>query len=708
MSDFQIGFPNFPELTISSGSSVLHSSLTGDPLTLESLTFEEDMFSESIIGSITLYDPTSGAQVINSITYERGITISIGGSSWFFDILDINWVSDLATQSLTTTGGGSVGGTQARPHKAVVRFSSKLFVYDNFNYSPYNDFIGLISGFGIEPNSGSSPLAPAGDVGLESFVHTLANYSGIGSRNLDADLTANSIWFKNDPSFYPFSKIGNNPTIHQIMNYVSEYACRRDAPWLVDFLFWQDLTGWKFKSVSKLAQSGSIRTYAVSTNELDTNAIASFEVINTVSPAKLISSGAFFGEYIRVKPDWSSVYQNSLDTNAELIKRRVVGQYRNNISGLGIAVTPIGIFSPENTGTLRMSDTNYGYFAHPYNSNTPWWSYADNINKYSNDLTETSLGIKQPERNESNYWRAQFDFSELPGSWLYKIYNNIKWDPELLKSKQEYLELKRERAKHDAFKNKMCCIREVPETFFAVLTRAEKIYGSEGQTLSSGNASAFVEKDSGGIYAYEWVEVEFWPRADVQSVLEDREIIEFEDNTFPFVFAIPPGAARGSKSGGISGPDSRAYNLNEILNSAVPSKFEGNSLSAPITIIKGPGISNIHGIMPDDAETRKEYVSYPKQFSLMPVGKYRITTKKTCSPNWSSDGTAFASTGGTEFYHGGRIVQMFKIPKEGLNAIVGKTLASGANTLQPLNELFVFDVENDHDGLCPNCGGENS
>lgn len=703
MSDFQIDFPNFPDLTISSGSSVLHSSRTGDPLVLESLTFEEDMFSESIIGSITLYDPTSGAQIINSITYQNGITIRIGGSSWFFDILDINWVSDLATQSLTTTGfGGSVGGTQARPHKAVVRFSSKLFVYDNFNYSPYNDFIGLISGSGIEPNSGSSPLAPAVDVGLESFVHTLADYSGIGSRNLDADPTANSIWFKNDPSFYPFSKIGNNPTIHQIMNYVSEYACRRDKPWLVDFLFWQDLTGWKFKSVSKLVQSGSIRTYAISTNELDTNAIASFEVINTVSPAKLISSGAFFGEYIRVKPDWSSVYQNSLDTNAELIKRRVVGQYGDNISGLGIAVTPIGIFSPENTGTLRMSDTNYGYFANPYNANTPWWSYADNINKYENDLTQSQLDLKQPERNENTYWRAQFDFSELPGSWLYKIYTNIKWNKELLTAKEQYLELKRESTKHEVFKNKMCCIREVPETFFAVLTRAEKIYGSEGQTF--GSDPVYVEKDSGGIYAYEWVEVEFWPRDDVESVLENRQIIEFEDNSFPFVFAVPPGAARGVKGSSLA-PENRAYNLNEILNSRIPPGFGGETF--PNTIIKGPGISNIHGLMPDDAETRKEYVSYPKQFSLMPVGKYRITTNKKCNPNWADDGTV-ALDKASQFYQGGRVVQMFKIPKEGLNSIIGKTLASEENETEPLNQLFIFDVENDHDGLCPNCGGEDN
>ena len=700
----QIDIPNFLSLTISSSQRLLHDSTTGDPLVLESLTFEEDMFSESLIGSITLYDPTAGAQIINSILIPDVITISIGTQSWQFDVLDINWVSDLATQSLTTTSAGGSFATQGRPHKAVVRFSSKLFVYDNFNYSPFNDFIGLISGFGVEPDSGSSDLSPAGDVGLESFVHNVAEYSGIGSVNLDADDTANSIWFKNDPSFYPFSKIGNNPTTHQIMNYVSEYACRRDKPWFVDFLFWQDLTGWKFKSVSKLAESRPVFDYIISPNEYDTNAIASFEVINTISPAKLISSGAFFGEYVRVKPDWSSIYQNSLDTNGELVKERIVGQYPENISNLKIANTPVGTFTPQNTGTLRMSDTNYGYFANPYNANAPWWSYADNINKYSGDLTQTQLDLKQPERNESTNWRSQFDFCELPGSWLYKIYNNIKWNRELLTAKQEYLELKRERARHDAFKNKMCCIREVPETFFAVLTRAEKIYGSEGQTVNANDISAYVEKDSGGIYAYEWTEVEFWPRDDVQSVVENREIIEFEDNTFPFVFAVPPGAARGVKGSGLTA-DNRAYNLNEILNSRIPREFGGETF--PNTIIKGPGISNIHALMPDDAETRKEYVSYPKQFSLMPVGKYRITTNKKCNPNWADDGTVGLGTA-SQFYQGGRVVQMFKIPKEGLNSIIGKTLASETSEIQPLDQLFIFDVENDHDGLCPNCGGENN
>jgi hypothetical protein len=131
------------------------------------------------------------------------------------------------------------------------------------------------------------------------------------------------------------------------------------------------------------------------------------------------------------------------------------------------------------------------------------------------------------------------------------------------------------------------------------------------------------------------------------------------------------------------GPDSRAYNLNEILNSAVPSKFEVKFSFSTNTTIKGPGISNIHGIMPDDAETRKEYVSYPKQFSLMPVGKYRITTKKPVLRIGADDGTAMLVLGAPELYHGGRVVQMFKIPKQALTAIIGKTLATETRPYTP-------------------------
>ena len=692
----QIEFPNI-QFKITTGNTVIFDSNSADPLvTLESVSLDEDMFSESIIGSISLFDPTGGAAVINSIQFQDLITITVGSTSWNFDILDINWVSDLATQSLSSYG---TPGLVGRPHKAIVRFSSKLFTYNNFNYSPIYDFIGRISGTGKEPNISDSALSPDPATLLNSFVHELVRFAGITDSEFSADNTANSIWFKHDPALYPFFKLGNNSTIHQIMNYVSEYACREDSPGHVDFLFWQDLTGWKFKSVSKMAEQSAVASYTISTNELDTDAIASFEVINTISPTQLISSGAFFGEYVRIKPKWDSVNQNALDTDAELHKERIVGEYLNNIPGLGIASNTIQNFLPEpqNTGTLRMVDTNYGFFVTPYNANSPWWSYAKNINEYANDLTD----LKQPERNEKNYWRAQFDFSELPASWLHKIYTKIKWNPNLLQKKQEYLELKREKIKHDVFKNKVCCIKEVPETFFAVITKAEKIHGSDGQLLSiPGVPLPFtIQKDSGGVYAYDWVEVEFWPREDAESVLRDRQIIEFENDSFPFVFAVPPGAAQGR---GVveNSPDTRAYNLNEILNSQIPRTFEGGTLG--YTIMKGPGISNIHALVPDDSETRKEYVSYPKNFSLMPVGKFRVTTKKTCDPVWADDGTV--SNGSPDFYQGGRVVQMFKIPKQSLTAIIGKTLASETRPTPPLTDIFIFDVENDHDGLCATCG----
>jgi hypothetical protein len=302
---------------------------------------------------------------------------------------------------------------------------------------------------------------------------------------------------------------------------------------------------------------------------------------------------------------------------------------------------------------------------------------------------------------EVKYWRAQFDFCELPGTWLRKIYKEIKWP--LVESRQLYAEEKRLKKKWEVYKNSVCCVRPVPETFFAVLTGAEKIYGSNG-TINY-EVDQDIEKDSSGVWKYTWTEVEFWPRDQAASILSDPfyQIIEFEDNSFPFVFIKPQGAAQGMappEPNIEEFPDTRAYNLNEILNSRIPDDFElygGNA--GPWTLMMNPGISDGLGV----TANKGSLSSYPNNFAMMPVGKFRVLTGD-CPPAFDDDGTQPFTD---DFYFGGRIVQMYRIPKETLTGIQGISLASSdiftQKTSIPTDNLYLFDVENGHDGLCADC-----
>jgi hypothetical protein len=686
-----ISFPNITGLSIIvSGLEIFprDANFENETVLFDKLVIDEDMFAESIFGSVEIYDSSPNLSYINTIDYANlgEIVIKMYGDTFYFDLVDIQILTDLASKKLV--------GPDGRPTKVIVRFASKLFLYKNFNTTYYEDFIGKIS-FTGDTNTTETFVEgidlPKSGEGMAGFVQDILYSKANANKPLNADPTFNDIWYKHDPTFYPWSKSGNTSRLSQILNYVAEYACYAYNPNAVNFFFWEDLYSYNFKCIETLSQQPIGVTFTPSLDENDANAIVSFEVINNISPSKLFDSGAFVGEYLRTKPKWDDIYSDFLDSSGQLNKVLYTYDYgTEGIKWAKISATPMINYPGALSTTVRISDNNFGYYSNAYNSpDSVWWNYYDNYNGYIGD-DSTSV---EPDRLEMKYWKSQFDFCELPGSWLKKIYRTIKWP--LIENRQRYAYQKRLKKKWEVYKNSVCCERPIPETFFAVLTNAEKIHGSVGANLTA----PIIEKDSGGVWAYEWTEVEFWPRDQVGAVLEDSvyKVIEFEDNSFPFVFIRPQGAAQGMAppTPNIEEfPDTRAYNLNEILNSRIPSQLETQGFK---TLMMNPGISDGLGI----TGAKKTVSSYPKNFAMMPVGKFRIISDK-CPPNFAFSGT-FAGRD-TEFYFGGRIVQMYRIPKQTLTGIQGITLATSniitRKTSIPTDNLYLFDVENGHDGLC--------
>jgi hypothetical protein len=711
----QVQFPNVAPI-ISIGPLVIYPRNDFDttPILFDNIVLEEDMFNESMFGSLSFYDSSPNLYYANQINFNNVVSINLYGRTRTFDILDVSIATDLSAKTMTV-GPVNLGNQPAqdsgKPTKVIVRFASKLFAYNNYYSKLDNDFIGFISSNGSRIETQEVGVGLNSQIRMSGFVQELAAKAGI---QVDAHNTYNSVWIKHDPSFYPFSKLGSNLRVSQVMNYVAEYACKQENKDYVDFFFWEDWKGWHFKSISKMAQQDTNYKFQPTTNENDTVAIASFEVINAVSPTKLAEGGAFFGEYVRIKPNWDTPYIAYTDTSFSIQKRLIkydfITGYRLGISNNGLA----DLYSGAQSNTVRITDTNYGFSSNPYNStNSPWWNYEDNYNQYTGDQ---SL-VKQPDRLEKTQWRAQFDFCELPATPLKVIYEEIKWDETLLENKRIYAEAKRAKEMWKIFRESGCCVRNPPETFFAVLTGAKKIYGSDGE-----NGGDDVNNDSGGIWAYDWVEIEFWPREDAREILKDdvHQIIDFEDGSFPFVFIKPKGAAFGMAPAGRGFSDSRAYNLNEILNSRVPKEYEVNSAAGnpqpPWTLTMNPGITDTLGLnlKEEDEEKRKEYTSYPKNFAMMPVGKFRIIDSEGgCPPDWDDTGS---DTSSTDFYFGGKVVQMYKIPRKSLTGIVGATeeyinklesIIDGETIYQnPTEYLYMFDAENAHDGICTDCGSE--
>ena len=646
---------------------------------------------------------------------------------------DANSSGNAATSNIENAGKAD-GGSSATSVSNSTDESGSLSLVQPEDEESMKGFVQvLVEAMSGVPNEVKTKASKNSSTPVE--VSTVGQNNGWSKKPLVADETYNDIWIQPNPFFYPFSKIANSARYHQLINYICEYSCLKNTPTAVDFFFWEDLDKWNFRSVTSLASKKSKGTYVPVEDTNQGNAIISMEVISELQIANLINNGALFSEYVRVVPDWGNPYRGFLDTGKSLKKTHITYNYTEDIKKpLIAAYPPINDRvlkdiqnNPIPYNTNRLSDTNYGYYADAYNTkNTPWWNFynymtegftGERMAKLDNivteeDLLNKTLDVGEQARLEQDYWQAQFDFSESPGSILRKVYKEIKWP--LTKFRKEYAELKNLKNQWSVYKKNICCEREVPLNFFALLTSAEKIYGGTGGTSSDVGLSGGYDRDSGGIYSYNWVEIEFWPKdagplIDINAETKIRKgitagwsssksVIEFEDPNFPFVFLAPSHALIGQKSELYSGttfntPDTRAYNLNEVLNSAAPSSFEDGYQ----TLLMNPGITDLLG---NTLADRTTLTNYPSKTSMMPVGKFRIISDHC--PIFSNPGTGITATNkdGT-FYFGGRIVQMSAIPKEMLQAFTFTAPRQGiTGQYFDSDYMFIFDSENAHDGVC--------
>jgi len=810
-----------------------------DPLGVYSLSFVEDMEEPHVSGSLILVDKSNifdnlgirtNAEIEMDISFgdtiDNNFNYKVNKKKLFFNIVDIETINDIASQDVNRDVG--------TPNYLNIRFSSKEFVHSDFvghsiNYDrvlkTFDNFIGPISAeynytIGYDGKTTSTIKTDKIDDQIKiktkvekdkdqygNIVMTLpqesntwpaenptffgnlitrynqerkSTFSNRPPKGFKSHATSNDIWIKPEYFFYPSFKNSSIPRLTQLIHYVKNYACLKEDPNFVDFMFWEDLDGFNFKSIAKMVQesSGDTPLFFPDSNPQNMEAIISLDVIKDTEPMDLIASGALVSEYIRVKPNWKSPYRNILSGEEQYSKELIKYSYKEDILERSSPIKRINdviitnkrwpldnrgyspfssselnitsIKSDFNSMAFRISDEIYGFYdSAQYNSKySPWWSFLDKNNKgftyksvgtidYNGDQQGLTYNFNKLNRLEEEYWQSQFDFCELPGTALHVIYNKIKWPLE--ENRQKYVEAKKLNEKWKFYFDNICCERKVPLNFFALLTGADKIYG--------GLSGTSFQADPGGIYAYKWVEVEFWPREDVDAILKTGdEIIKFENQeSYPFVFVKPKGALEGTipltrkyenkiKKYDIKGSeskagqtyltkDTRAYNINEILNCVgltFPKGFDTSKIPTSVKtnlkdckfFITNPGLA----FPIDDTKTTCK-TSYPKGFEMMPIGTFRFANECSDSQKWPF----------------GRIVQMHAIPREimqtiakgeqGLTGICSAGSGGASITVTPMlgssettitlsketksesekaKYLFVFDVVNAHDGLCDN------
>ena len=728
-----------------------NTGVSDESFLLDELTIKEDMFSEAVFGSISFFDSSYIVDQLNLNSSLDSVYFTLNAFDTYhqYRILDVNVASDLASKQ--------VHGPVGTVNKITIRFSSDSFINKNFDTLFDANYIGKISktstGTENESEPGTESAPPPGfdeeeyqkhEAKMEGFVqHLMEKYNSTtgnaAQKPLNADDTHNDIWVKTENFFYPLFKVGNNLRISQLMNYVCEYACYKKNPKAVNFFFWEDTQNWNFKCIESLLsdEKNFKGTYNLSgyacQSENYSNTIVAMEVVSDTCPMKLYDGGAAFSEYIRVMPDWENEYRGFMDSANSLRHEQVTYNYKDDTGtntgpGKWKRIAPFSPFTDyilekyktkQDYSTVRISDLSYGFYSNTYNTkDLPWWNYYDFTSpfgytgdkmalseakggmeiKSKDDLFSKHPGSKEVSRIDSEYWQAQYDFSELPGAFLRTIYKDIKWA--LTDARTKYAEAKATKMQWDVYRNTICCDASTsgPNTFFAYLWAATEI---TDPSLP------------GGMYWYNWKQVELWPRDEINQITDDSyEIIKSETTPFWFVFVSSPKFLSGE-----------AYNLNELLNSFAPKQFEnsnGNTFSVDgdgnqktlKTLTMGPGISVPvnDGFDGASVDVQKYLTSYPSGYKMRAIGSYQITNPY-CSSKMKSDsassgvlGINIGNTGGfdrnNKNYYGGKIVQMRKVPASAMKNLIGFT--SGSYIQQPY--IYLFDSENAHDGKCDQLG----
>lgn len=635
-----------------------------EPVIFDSIVLDEDMFSESVSGTLYFYDPAFIIEQMAFTSYDNiQIKLQYGTQTktLSFKIVEIASGSNIVEKNIL----GPLGNTVP----VAVRFASDQLVYKNFDTMLLRSFIGKISydkSTGEKIPSLVEGLEKCQDIPGDGFVQYVFNQFGYGTntnntqKTLKADNTFNDVWFKVNPSHYPWSKLGVPAKIGQMMNYICEYACYSKNQNAVNFFFWEDLDKFNFRCVESLLKEPVKASYTPSLNENDIDAIVDLQVITETPVAKLVNNGAFSGEYTRIKPDWTNPYRTILDTSEGLKRTRVVYDYynvedKNKFAKISpfppIDVNDVSIVYAPN----RISDSNYGYYQEAYGQKElPWWNYWDSAYKYYEGEQIAGL-TSEVERIEGNYWQSQFDFCELPASCLKKIYEEIKWP--LTKDRLYYSYLKRADVKWKFYRNTILGERNLPSSFFAILTDARKIYSNK----------------FGGIYEYGFQEIELWPKSaspgfvntSAGIVVQSRKDHVGNGRDYPFTVVTVPWGIRGI-----------AYNTNELLNTTLPVGVEEGAPGEQTAVI-GPGLSvkvDPGGVSPDSPFSN---------FTMMPVGEHIVKT---------GDGTSSVYVG--------RIVKIDTVNSSMLDLIAQDINQCGIVYNSEYSNMFLFDVENAIDGEC--------
>jgi hypothetical protein len=316
-------------------------------------------------------------------------------------------------------------------------FSSDL---DNTMFQNGSDFVGFI--------------ASDDDSEISGLVNEI--FKKLNVDNYEIEPTYNGVWIRSNELSYPWAKDKGQMNVASLMQYICNYAVSKNNPNAVNYFFWRDREGYKFKSIEKLiSEQEDVEHEKINFSD-------SAEVVNQVKTITqmhepnvlmLAKNNVFQTYYEKITPNYDDYYLDFVDTSLSY-KRQIVDldYQRDHILWKKIEKYKIipdnentSVRNPDLIQSVKTDDAIYGYFDNK-KLNTPFPQSWDHIGKTMDSRWNDISFI------------PQYDITDLDLETFYTIHKKIR---EPLKQKRsEYAYLKNLKRKWEVYRCSVCCLED--------------------------------------------------------------------------------------------------------------------------------------------------------------------------------------------------------------------------------------------------------
>jgi hypothetical protein len=425
------------------------------PLPFSGLTINENMFQTGVHGVLNL---TDSASIVQTLPVRGGERLEIGLKNAESDdridlkfyIHKVTCVTDDIQERNTETGKVTQWKLEFTTYQALYLNYTEPVVFEDGE-----DFVSK-----IVSDDGDEQEGIVNAIAKRFFNPSDKNNS---RQNMDMEPTSNSVWLKKNVDVQPFRKPVNQVSVLKLMNYLSEYAVPKDNDNAVNYLFYEDLDGWYFRSINSIIKNSSSNPPTYFLDEASEfgdikNAFSSFTTTGHFSPIKMFEKGSFLARYLRVDPDYSDPYHDFVSSNSAHKKQMIEYKYLEEHDKIEkIEEFPLlpDDFEFEPETPVQRYDKVYGYFSPSF--------YNDQMTRLRHDqttITKTYRSDFNHLGNTGSYseefmWQSMFDQTDHKAEILQKILEIRK---ELKEKREELAKKKDLKERWSAYRCSVCCM----------------------------------------------------------------------------------------------------------------------------------------------------------------------------------------------------------------------------------------------------------